>query len=100
MIKYIWAWSDSDAVYMNCSDSLTEILDNVLHSYFSTVEIELKNNIYLIKVSDSDLENDFQEFQIDENYLVISTALQKIASDLDRPDKFDIKQLKILLAFD
>jgi len=100
MIKYIWAWSDTEDVYLNSSDSIIEILLDVLEHEFEDVEINTIQNTFAIKVSGGCFDEDSTEFSIENNTHAVAEFLNQISTFGDRYNRFEIKKLEIKLAID
>jgi hypothetical protein len=90
MSKYTWAWSNEDATYINKANSLFEILDTVLDSYFWDDEqytiTELNGKFFIfLKVYYGSL-----ECEVDASLSEVSDYLHLVARHEDRPDTFAI----------
>ena len=100
MIKYIWAWSDTEDVYLNSSDSIIEILHHVLEHEFEKVEINTIQNSFAIKVSGGCFDEDSTDFLIDNNTNAVAEFLNQITTIDDRYNRFEIKKLEIKIGID
>ena len=95
MIKDIWAWADSEDVYLNSCDSLTDILHDVLESEFDEVEVETIQNNFSIKLSGSYLDEDTSEFSVEANVISVTNFLIETMNFDDRYNRFEIRKLEI-----
>jgi uncharacterized protein YbcC (UPF0753/DUF2309 family) len=95
MIKYIWAWADSEDVYLNSCDSLIDILHGVLENEFDEVDIETVQNDFLIKLSSSYLDENTSHFSIEANAISVTNFLIEIMNFDDRYNRFEIRKLEI-----
>ena len=89
MKKFIWAWSDEYGNYINPADSLEEIVETVLASYYDYDEFIVENvdSYIVIKIFSGD---DIEEFTLEATTYDVEGTLEQIAENLDRPDFFEI----------
>lgn len=100
MIKYIWAWADTEDVYVNSCDSMIDILSDVLKHEFDDVEINVFQNTFAIKVSGGCLNEDSAEYSIEQKTQAVADFLNEITTVDDRYNRFDIIKFEINLSID
>ena len=94
---YAWAWYDGEDVYVNITDSLKSLIEEIIEYYFwdyikdLTIDIDL-NQISVSFVEDND-EGTYRNFVCGNDYQEVNELLQKLALVQDREDIFDIKPL-------
>ncbi|CAB4927978.1 unannotated protein [freshwater metagenome] len=93
--KYVWSWFDGDGIYTNTDDSLEEIIEGVFEYYFDDdVEIVVKKTENQIEIEVTDHRNGLTKLhKIDNRCWSVADFLMLIASEEDRPDKFNIEEM-------
>ena len=90
MKNYIWAWRDDNGIYLNISETLHEIIEDVLCYYSNEdaqVSIDRHGENLLVSISCDEFESDsiikFDAFSV-------GKFLDRLASKFDREDHFEI----------
>ena len=90
MSTYTWAWSDEERTYINKADSLFEIVDTVLDSYFWDDEQytinELNGKLSITMKVDKEL----AEYEVNSCIYEVSDFLNILARHENRSDTFAI----------
>ncbi len=100
MSKYVWAWTDTEDVYINSCNSLAEILFAVLENEFAEVQISTIQNKFLINVSSSNQDEKSAQLTIEQDPFSVAEFLNNITTVDDRYNRFDIRTLEINISID
>lgn len=100
--KFVWTWNDGEDTYLNKSESLLDIVQNVVEYWLDGEghpEVVVDEDFITVSF-DTDRFNDFDEDELDENDKfhisseqtpeLVAGMLDHIARQLQRPDTFDI----------
>lgn len=95
--KVIWSWFDGDEVYTNTSESLQEIIEEIMEYYF-----EDQSDAPILKKTDDGLIINFDECIIENKKIYelvnscheVAEFLSKIAIATGRLDRFDIRYIE------
>jgi len=90
MSTYTWAWSDEESTYINKADSLFEIVDTVLDSYFWDDEQYTINEINGKLSMTMKVDKELAEYEVNSCIYEVCDFLHILARHEDRPDTFAI----------